>query len=256
MRYSGPYDKDLASLIEHTVMQPDVTTDIVREQCQLAMEYGLAGVCVNLVHIALAAHEVHGSKLTVCTGIGFPLGASGYLLKATETRDAVASGADEIDMVINVGAVKQGDYRTLEREIQAVKDAADGRIVKVLLEICYLSNAEIEKVCRIAAEQGADFVKTSTGFGKGVAAPHAKIDDLPRVVAAVGRSSHGIDFASLDGELVYGVFLILSPSDDAEQHLRAMDLVFRHLQQERFRKFLRQSDSAEKIYDLLKEVGE
>ena len=96
----------------------------------------------------------------------------------------------------------------------------------------------------------------TTGFGKGVAAPHAKIDGLPGVVAAVGRSSQGIDFASLDGELVYGVFLILSPSDDAEQHRRAMDLIFRHLQQERFRKFLRQSDSAEKIYELLKEVDE
>lgn len=96
----------------------------------------------------------------------------------------------------------------------------------------------------------------TTGFGKGVAAPHAKIDKLSRVVAAVGRSSRGVDFASLDGEPVYGVFLILSPSDDAEQHLRAMELVFRHLQQERFRKFLRQSGDVEKIYDLLKEVDE
>jgi len=96
----------------------------------------------------------------------------------------------------------------------------------------------------------------TTGFGKGVAAPHAKIDGLPRVLAAVGRSSRGVDFAALDGELVYVVFLILSPSEAAEQHLRAMDLVFRHLQQERFRRFLRQCDSAEKIYDLLKEVDE
>jgi mannitol/fructose-specific phosphotransferase system IIA component (Ntr-type) len=96
----------------------------------------------------------------------------------------------------------------------------------------------------------------TTGFGKGVAAPHAKIDSLKRVVAAVGRSTQGIDFASLDREPVYGVFLILSPSDEPEEHLRAMDLVFRHLQQERFRKFLRQSDSAERIYDLLKEVDE
>jgi PTS system nitrogen regulatory IIA component len=96
----------------------------------------------------------------------------------------------------------------------------------------------------------------TTGFGKGVAAPHAKIDGLARVVAAVGRSTHGIDFASLDGEPVYGVFLILSPTNEPEEHLRAMDLVFRHLQQERFRKFLRQSDDAERIYDLLKEVDE
>jgi len=96
----------------------------------------------------------------------------------------------------------------------------------------------------------------TTGFGKGVAAPHAKIDNLPRVVAAVGRSTRGIDFGSLDGAPVFGLFLILSPSNDAEQHLRAMDLVFRHLQQERFRRFLRQSDDAEKIYELLREVDE
>jgi deoxyribose-phosphate aldolase len=165
MNHSKPYDRKLASLIDHTVMQPDVTADLVEEQCRLAVEYGFAGVCVNLVHIALAARLVEGSNLTVCTGIGFPLGASGYLLKAAETRDAVASGVDEIDMVINIGAVKQGDFRVLEKEIQAVKDAAEGRIVKVLLEICYLDDAEIERVCRIASEQEADFVKTSTGFG-------------------------------------------------------------------------------------------
>lgn len=96
----------------------------------------------------------------------------------------------------------------------------------------------------------------TTGFGKGVAAPHAKIDGMSKVVAAVGRSTHGIDFASLDGEPVFGVFLILSPSSGPEEHLEAMNLVFRHLQQERFRKFLRQSDTAEKIYDLLREADE
>jgi len=96
----------------------------------------------------------------------------------------------------------------------------------------------------------------TTGFGKGVAAPHAKIDGLKKVVAAVGRSVHGIDFSSLDGEPVYLVFLILSPSSEPEPHLRAMDLVFRHLQQERFRKFMRASDTPELIYDLLKEADE
>lgn len=96
----------------------------------------------------------------------------------------------------------------------------------------------------------------TTGFGKGVAAPHAKIDGLDRVVGAIGRSSKGVDFASLDGGLVYAVVLILSPSSDAEQHLVAMNLVFKHLQNERFRKFLRQSDTTEKIFDLLKETDE
>ncbi|MFH1746640.1 MAG: PTS sugar transporter subunit IIA [Planctomycetota bacterium] len=96
----------------------------------------------------------------------------------------------------------------------------------------------------------------TTGFGKGVAVPHAKIEGLTRVVAAVGRSSRGIDFSSLDGEPVYAVFLIASPADQPEEHLRAMDLVFRHLQQEKFRKFLRQLDDPEKIFDLLKEADE
>ena len=127
-------------------------------------------------------------------------------------------------------------------------------LVQVLAEAELLAPGAVEGVVKsiIARER----TRGTTGFGKGVAAPHAKIDDLPRVVAAIGRSSQGIDFASLDGELVYGVFLILSPAGEAEEHLRAMDLVFRHLQQERFRKFLRQSDDAEKIYELLKEVDE
>jgi deoxyribose-phosphate aldolase len=170
---SETYDKDLASLIDHTVMQPDVTTDTVKQQCELAIRYGFAGVCVNTVHIALAAGVLQGSALNVCTGVGFPLGASNYLLKAIETRDAVASGANEIDMVVNIGAIKEGDYLTLEREIEAVNDAAGGRTVKVLLEICYLSDAEIVEVCRTAAEQGAAFVKTSTGFGPGGATVEA-----------------------------------------------------------------------------------
>lgn len=96
----------------------------------------------------------------------------------------------------------------------------------------------------------------TTGFGKGVAAPHAKIEGLKRIVAALGRSSRGVDFAALDGGRVYIVFLILSPADQPEEHLRAMDYVFRHLQQERFRKFLRQSDTVDKLHELLKEADE
>jgi nitrogen PTS system EIIA component len=96
----------------------------------------------------------------------------------------------------------------------------------------------------------------TTGFGKGVAVPHAKVDGLTQIVAAVGRSTNGVDFASLDGQPVHIVFLIISPGDQPDEHLRAMDLIFRHLQQEKFRKFLRQSDSPEKVYDLLKEADE
>ena len=127
-------------------------------------------------------------------------------------------------------------------------------LVKVLATAGSIEADAVESVVKSIITR--ERTRGTTGFGKGVAAPHAKIEGLPRVVAAVGRSAEGIDFASLDGEPVFGVFLILSPADDAEQHLRAMDLVFRHLQQERFRKFLRQSDTPEKIYDLLREVDE
>lgn len=134
------------------------------------------------------------------------------------------------------------------------RNGAIRELVQVLVQAQLIEADASESIIKsiIARER----TRGTTGFGKGVAAPHAKIDGLPRVVAAVGRSVQGIDFASLDRGLVYGVFLILSPSEDAEQHLRAMDLVFRHLQQERFRRFLRQADSTEKIYDLLKEVDE
>jgi deoxyribose-phosphate aldolase len=159
------YDRKLAGIIDHTVMQPDVTRQEIKRQCELAREYGFAGVCVNPVHIPLAAETLAGSALNICTGIGFPLGASSSLLKALETRDAVAAGATEIDMVINIGAVKEGDYETVEREIESVIRAAAGNTVKVLLEICYLNEPEIVKVCQIALRLGADFVKTSTGFG-------------------------------------------------------------------------------------------
>jgi deoxyribose-phosphate aldolase len=167
MKQSEPkaYDKKLAAIIDHTVMQPDVTREEIRRQCELARAYGFAGVCVNPVHIPLAAGILAGSPLNICTGVGFPLGASSSLMKAVETRDAVAAGATEIDMVINIGAVKEGDYATVEREIESVIQAAAGNTVKVLLEICYLSDPEIVKVCEIAVRLGAAFVKTSTGFG-------------------------------------------------------------------------------------------
>ncbi len=127
-------------------------------------------------------------------------------------------------------------------------------LVDVLAQTGALESSEVDGVTKqiVAREKK----RGTTGFGKGVAAPHAKLPGLPRVVAAVGRSSRGVDFSSLDGEPVFGVVLILSPEEQAEEHLRAMDLVFRHLQQERFRKFLKQADRADKIYDLLREADE
>lgn len=147
------------------------------------------------------------------------------------------------------------DSKAIIPELQSQdRNGVIRELVNVLAEAKCIEPDAVDSIVKsiVARER----TRGTTGFGKGVAAPHAKIAGLPRVVAAVGRSTKGIDFASLDGELVYGVFLILSPEDDAEQHLRAMDLVFRHLQQERFRKFLRQSDTAERIFELLKEVDD
>ncbi len=127
-------------------------------------------------------------------------------------------------------------------------------LVELLAKIGAIQSSAVESIIKsiIARER----TRGTTGFGKGVAAPHAKVAGLPKVVGAIGRSVQGIDFQALDGGAVYAVFLVLSPEDQPEQHLEAMQLVFRHLQQERFRKFLRQSDTTEKIYDLLKEVDE
>ncbi len=127
-------------------------------------------------------------------------------------------------------------------------------LVQVLAEGKLIDHGSVDGVVRSIITR--ERTKGTTGFGKGVAVPHAKVEGLSRIVAAVGRSSGGIDFGSLDGQPVYSVFLILSPADAPEEHLRAMDLIFRHLQQERFRKFLRQSDVPAKIYDLLKEADE
>lgn len=127
-------------------------------------------------------------------------------------------------------------------------------LVQSLADTEQLAPDQVEKVVKSIITR--ERTRGTTGFGKGVAVPHAKIEGLEKVMAAVGRSSRGIDFSSLDGEPVYGVFLIASPAEQPEEHLRAMDLVFRHLQQERFRKFLRQADAPEKILELLKEADE
>jgi nitrogen PTS system EIIA component len=134
------------------------------------------------------------------------------------------------------------------------RNAAIRELVEVLAKAKLIEQAAVEGIVRSIITR--ERTRGTTGFGKGVAVPHVKVDGLSRIVAAVGRSSKGIDFGSLDGQPVYSVFLIISPSEQPEEHLRAMDLIFRHLQQEQFRKFLRQSDQPEKIYDLLQEADE
>jgi mannitol/fructose-specific phosphotransferase system IIA component (Ntr-type) len=127
-------------------------------------------------------------------------------------------------------------------------------LVEVLARAKLIEASSVESIVRSIVTR--ERTRGTTGFGKGVAVPHVKVDGLPRIVVAVGRSSHGVDFGSLDGQPVYSVFLIVSPAERPEEHLRAMDLIFRHLQQEQFRKFLRQSDATDKIHDLLSEADE
>ena len=156
--------KELARFIDHTLLKPEATPDQITKLCNEAKEYSFASVCVNPVNVALAAKLLEGSIVKVCTVIGFPLGANTSFVKAAETRDAIANGADEVDMVINVGALKAKNYDVVEKDIAAVVEAANGTLVKVIIETCLLTDEEKTKVCEIAKKAGADFVKTSTGF--------------------------------------------------------------------------------------------
>lgn len=194
----GPVGPELAKYIDHTILKPDATRDEVMKLCQEAREYQFASVCINPGFVHLAADTLKGSGVKVCTVVGFPLGATTTVSKAMETRDAVANGADEIDMVINVGALKARNDDLVRRDMEAVVEAADGRIVKVILETALLNDEEKVRACHLAREAGVDFVKTSTGFGPGGATAH----DVGLMRQTVGRymgvkASGGIrDFAA------------------------------------------------------------
>lgn len=158
-------------LIDHTLLKAVAKDCDIKKLCEEALEYDFASVCVNPANVALASSLLKGSNVKVCTVIGFPLGANTIDVKAFETRDAVKNGATEIDMVINIGKAKSHDYEYILEEIRSVVDSADGNLVKVIIETCYLEKDEIVEVCHMASLAGANFVKTSTGFGTGGAKP-------------------------------------------------------------------------------------
>ncbi|MDY4032385.1 MAG: deoxyribose-phosphate aldolase [Pyramidobacter sp.] len=158
---------DLASYIDHTLLKPDATESQIRALCAEARQWRFASVCVNPRWTATAAAELRGSGVKVCTVIGFPLGASVSAVKEFEARQAVADGADELDMVVSVGDLKAGGDKYVRSDIAAVVRGAQGRTVKVIIEACLLTDEEKGRACRLAAAAGADFVKTSTGFSKG-----------------------------------------------------------------------------------------
>lgn len=157
----------IASYIDHTLLKPEATEEQVMKLCVEAREYGFASVCINPSFVELAASMLQTSKAKVCTVVGFPLGANTTAIKAEETRQAIRDGAEEIDMVINIGALKSGDAKRVEDDIRAVVEAAEGKLVKVIIEACLLNREEKILACQLSEKAGAHFVKTSTGFSTG-----------------------------------------------------------------------------------------
>lgn len=168
-------------MIDHTVLKADTSLETVKRICDEAMEYGFASVCINPCHVAYCADYLKDSDVNVCTVIGFPLGANTSAVKAFETKDAIANGADEIDMVMNIGALKDKNYDLVRNDVKAVVEAANGTLVKVILETCLLTEDEIKKACELCVEAKADYVKTSTGFST----RGATIEDVQIMKAAV-----------------------------------------------------------------------
>ncbi|ABR36253.1 deoxyribose-phosphate aldolase [Clostridium beijerinckii] len=159
---------DIAKYIDHTILKPEATVEDVKKLCKEAKEYNFASVCVNGCYAKLVSTELMGTDVKTCVVVGFPLGAMTKESKAFETNQAIENGATEIDMVINVGALKDKNYSLLKEDIEAVVNAAKGKaLVKVIIETCLLSDEEKVKACEIAKEAKADFVKTSTGFSSG-----------------------------------------------------------------------------------------
>jgi deoxyribose-phosphate aldolase len=175
--------RNILGMIDHTILKPEATIDMVTTLCEEAMEYNFAAVCVNPYYVKACKEILKDSKVKVATVIGFPLGANTKEVKVFETIDAIKNGADEIDMVINIGALKHKEYEIVKEDIKSVVDAAKGKaIVKVIIETCLLTEEEKAKACELSMEVGADFVKTSTGFSTG----GATIEDVKLMKSIVG----------------------------------------------------------------------
>ncbi len=179
---SCPPKYELARWIDHTLLKPDATQQEVEAICKDAQDHAFASVCINPSWVPLAYKMLRGYEAQVCTVIGFPLGATFPEVKALETKTAIESGADEIDMVINVGALKSGNYELVEHDIRAVTRAAGRHLVKVILETCLLTDEEKVQASAISKKAGANFVKTSTGFSTG----GATVKDVALMRQAVG----------------------------------------------------------------------
>jgi deoxyribose-phosphate aldolase len=173
---------NLAPFIDHTLLRPEASRKDILKICAEAVRYGFASVCILPSYVRLSARALRGSHVKVCTVVGFPLGASLTEVKVLEARRAQRDGADELDMVIDLGALKSGDWKTVTSDILAVRKAVPGKVLKVILETALLTAAEKIRAARIAKKCGADFVKTSTGFAGG-----ATVQDVRALRKAVGK---------------------------------------------------------------------
>lgn len=163
----------LNQYIEHTLLKPTASPKDIEQLCREAVAHDFYGVCVNGCYVGIAKENVKNSEVKVVAVVGFPLGASAPESKVREAAIAIDHGADEIDMVLNIGFLKSGWTEAVQREIEEVKKAINSKVLKVILEVCYLSDSEIRTACQLAFHAGADFVKTSTGFGSGGATEEA-----------------------------------------------------------------------------------
>jgi len=166
----------LAAMIDHTLLKPEATRADIDKLCAEARQFKFASVCVHPFRVAQAVQALEGTKIKVCTVVGFPLGANRAEVKALETVRAITDGATEIDMVINLGAVKDKNWGNVENDIRGVVVAAQGHMVKVILETCLMTDEEIRRSCELSVKAGARFVKTSTGFSKhGASVEHVRL---------------------------------------------------------------------------------
>lgn len=182
----APTDGQLSHMIDHTILKPEATQDQIAQLCFEARKYGFASVCVNPTNVKLCASLLQGSDIDICTVVGFPLGATPTDVKVFETHQAIREGATEVDMVMNVGALKSRDYELLRGDIAAIARVchAGNAILKVIIEAALLSDEEKVIACQLAKVAGADFVKTSTGFGPG----GATVEDVALMRRVVGPS--------------------------------------------------------------------
>lgn len=173
-----------AKYIDHTLLKPDATTQQIDQLINEAKAYQFKSICIHPGHVRHAAEKLGDSDVLICTVIGFPLGATSTETKVFETEDAIKNGAQEIDMVLNIGALKEQDYERVEADISAVVQAANHKTVKVIIETCLLTDEEKVKACELSQSAGADFVKTSTGFAGGGATTH----DVQLMKETVGQA--------------------------------------------------------------------